>query len=216
MNFFFLSILILLFITSSFYYKTNTDQSNNNFYETNISLVFPNKNVLENADIVFRRGYGVDSNIAVNFSEGEKRFSHAGILFKEKTDYFVIHVIDDQDLKIDGIIKTPLSEYLSDIQTWAIYRYDLSEQQRIEIVFQALKLMKINHIKFDHKFDLNTDNEMYCSEFIYKVVNQNLSYKIINAGKTFLGKKFVTISDLYQSTSAQLIQSSHKNLTIKK
>jgi len=180
-------------------------------YETTLSKKFPTIQSLEDGDIVFRRGYGVDSNIAVNFSDGEKRYSHAGIIIKENDALYVFHSVDDKIQDYHGIVKEKLEPYLDGMGMWAVYRYDLSKKIRNEIAQYALIIQKSN-VFFDKKFDLSTDDAMYCSEYIYKVVNKVSPRKVITAKKRFAGRMFVTISNLYENRYSLLIDSSHKKL----
>jgi hypothetical protein len=53
---------------------------------------------------------------------------------------------------------------------------------------------------------------MYCSEFIYKVINRTTQKELISAKKYFLGKRFVTLSDLYENGNSQLVELSHSIL----
>ena len=180
-------------------------------YDTKISKKFPTAKWLENGDIVFRRGYGVDSNIAVNFSDGEKRYSHAGIIIKENDVLYVLHSVEDKKQDYHGVVKEKLKLFLNNMGMWAVYRYDLDKKTREGITQYALMIKKSN-VSFDKKFDLNSDGSMYCSEYIYKVVNKVSYRKIITAKKIFAGRLFVTVSNLYENRYSILIDSSHKKL----
>ncbi|KIM04342.1 MAG: hypothetical protein KU29_10660 [Sulfurovum sp. FS06-10] len=178
-------------------------------YEKNPSLKFPSSNLLENGDIIFRRGYGVDSTISMNFSQGEKRYSHAGMIYKTDKGIFIIHAEEDKEHGHNGVYIESIEEFLEGISIWAVYRFDLSKKLHQNMVNYALKLSKKNII-FDMDFNLLDDDKMYCSEFIYKVVNRSTSQELITAGKHFFGKNFVTIFDLYTNDMNKLVQSSHK------
>lgn len=159
---------------------------------------------LKNGDIVFRRAYGVESNIAVNFSDGEKKYSHAGIVFREGDNVSVIHSLDDRKLHYNGVVKESLANFLEGINTWAVYRYELSITLRDNIAKKALNFKNVN-IKFDNQFDLSTDDKMYCSEFIMKIVNLSTGMETIKAKKILMGRKFVTISNLYENKVSKLL-----------
>lgn len=152
--------------------------------------------------------------MAANFSEGENRYSQAGIAYKEGKDVYVIHSEEDEEGH-NGVFKERLESFLDNSPIWAIYHYRLDEKSRKEIVAKAIRYL-LKKIKFDNDFDLKDDRKMYCTEFIYKVVNRTLNKEIIHAGKRFMGRIFVTISDLYENNYALLVQSSHKKWRIKK
>jgi hypothetical protein len=177
-------------------------------YEKNPSKDFPSIGLLKNGDILLRRGYGVDSTVSMNFSQGEKRYSHAGIIQKKDDGVFIIHSEEDKDHGRNGVYIEPIKDFLDGIHIWAVYRFDLSPKLEEDVISYALKL-KSQNIIFDIDFNLNEDNKMYCSEFIYKVINRTTGKELIHAGKHFVGKNFVTISDLYQNNSAKLVDISH-------
>lgn len=180
-----------------------------NQYEKHPSKGFPSIELLRNGDVIFRRGYGVDSTVSMNFSQGEKRYSHAGIIQKTDKGIFVIHSEEDKENGRDGVYVESIKDFLDGIHIWAIYRFDVSETLENSIIEYALKL-KNQNIIFDIDFNLDEDKKMYCSEFIYKVINRTVKNEFIKAGKYFVGKKFVTISDLYQNGYSNLIEISHK------
>lgn len=180
-----------------------------NQYEKNPSKNFPSAQLLRNGDLLFRRGYGVDSTVSMNFSQGEKRYSHAGIVQKTDKGMFIIHAEEDKENGHDGVYVESIKDFLDGIHIWAVYRFNLSLKLEEDIISYSLKL-KSQDIIFDIDFNLNEDKKMYCSEFIYKVINRTTKKELIKAGKYFVGKDFVTISDLYQDSNIKLIEISHK------
>lgn len=180
-------------------------------YEKKQTLLFPKVDLVDDADMVFRRGYGVDSTVAMNFSEGEKRYSHAGIVVREDNEIYVIHSEEDEDNHQNGVSKETLHDFLSGVPIWSVYRFELPKETKKQIVKNA-KLLSKSQIVFDNDFDLDEDKKMYCSGFVYKTVNRSAGKEIIHAGKRFMSRTFVTISDLYENHYAKLVQSSHKKL----
>ncbi len=183
---------------------------NKQLYASKPSLQFPDINLLENGDIIFRRGYGVDSTVAANFSEGEKRYSHAGIIYKKEDKIYVIHSEDD-DEGHNGVFMENLDDFIDNSPIWAVYRYKVLDKIKVKMIQESLAFLH-KHTKFDNDFDLKDDDKMYCTEFIYKVVNRSAKKEIIHAGKRFMSRTFVTISDLYENSYAFLLQSNYKKI----
>jgi len=182
----------------------NNIQISKDNYAKIASFRYPKENIIQEGDIILRRMYDMDSNIARNFSNGEKRYSHAGIIVKQNNKFYVIHSIKENH--IDGISLTSIKKFLQNTNTWAIYRYKNISYQKINDI--ALSYLEKN-IKFDNNYDLN-NNKLYCSEFVYKVFNHKQN--IIKATKYFANRLFVTVSDIYQNDKCYLIQSSHRKL----
>ncbi|MDD2451493.1 MAG: YiiX/YebB-like N1pC/P60 family cysteine hydrolase [Dysgonamonadaceae bacterium] len=211
---FYLAVFLLIIISilfSAFGDSKPTQTAQTFIYEKKSSHHFPDLNLLKNGDMVFRRGYGADSTVAMNFSEGEKRYSHAGIIFIDSNNTYVIHSEEDEEYGQNGVFKEKIDEFLSNSPVWAVYRLDITKEEQLALVELALTSEK-NHILFDDNFNLKDDQKMYCSEFIYKTVNRSTNQQIITAGKKFMGRTFVTISNLYENKYTRLIQSSHKKI----
>lgn len=204
--------LLLLIIAGTFYYATTTiskKKDRSNIYSKTITLTYPDTSKLKDGDIVFRRGYGMDSIVAANFSNEEKRYSHAGVLVLENDKIYVIHSQESTRKGFDGVVKESLSSYLKEVKIWAVYRYlDVDKKKLLKHMKTALN----KNIKFDMDFDLHTDDKMYCSEFIYKSFNAISVKPMIQASKRFMSKQYVTITDLYINKHTVLLAASHKIL----
>jgi len=193
---------------NAFFQKIRKNSNFKQVYEKVASNKFPSIQ-LKDGDIILRRGYGVDSTISTNFSQGEKRYSHVGLIDQTDKGVFVIHVVEDKEKSINGLYIESLGNFLDKVSIWAIYRYDFSETSSKKMMNYIEDLKKKN-ITFDMEFNLDDDEKMYCSEFIYKVINRTTEKELIKAGKVFMGKKFVTISDVYENTNSKLVEISHK------
>ena len=176
-------------------------------YSKKATSRYPNIKLLKSGDIILRRGYGIDSIVAANFSNKEKRYSHAGIIYKDKNNIYVIHSEDNKRKGFNGVVQEKLQNYLKGIKIWAVYRYnDINSTKLISYILKEEQ----SNILFDMDFDLKTNKKMYCSEFIYKSFNKVSQKKLIIASKLFLSKRYVVITDLYLNKNAKLIDISHK------
>ena len=210
-----LSLILTIFIIgivwvfhNAFFQKITENRALKQVYEKVASCKFPSIQ-LKDGDIILRRGYGVDSTISTNFSQGEKRYSHVGLIRQTDKGIFVIHVVEDKETSLNGLYIESLDDFLDKVSIWAIYRYDFS-QKSTKKMMNYIDELKEKNITVDIEFNLDDDGKMYCSEFIYKVINRTTEKELINAGKIFMGKKFVTISDVYENTNCKLIEISHK------
>ena len=201
---------IVWIIHNAFFQKVIENKALKQVYEKVAFSKFPSIQ-LKDGDIILRRGYGVDSTISTNFSQGEKRYSHVGFISQTAKGIFVIHVVEDKEKSLNGLYVESLGEFLDKVSIWAIYRYNFLQKNSKKMMNYIDDLKKIN-ITFDIEFNLDDDEKMYCSEFIYKVINRTNEKELITAGKIFMGKKFVTISDVYENTNCKLVERSHKLL----
>jgi len=205
----YLIIVVLIVAISSTYYNQSLVEVKKNYtntYSKVITSKYPEISILHSGNIILRRGYGMDSIVAANFSNAEKRYSHAGIIIIENDKVFVIHSQESLPKGYDGVVKESLSSYLKDVKIWAVYKFDIINSQK---VLEYMKMMLKKNIKFDMDFDIKTNDKMYCSEFIYKSFNAISVHQMIKASKRFMSKQYVTITDLYINNYASLVTISH-------
>src|SRR5690606_25882054 len=87
---------------------------------------------------------------------------------------------------------------------FAVYRYDVPDSliiriaDNVQLFFQQKKM-------FDMGFDMATDDRLYCSEMICKVLNASTGNgEYVSAGFAY-GRSFVGVDDLYLHPHAKLI-----------
>lgn len=132
-------------------------------------LILSFSDKLENGDLIFRRGRSVESH-AVLMADKDGEFSHVGIICKENSQIYVIHAVPGESKgKQDYIKKDKLEDFLQPERAsrFAVYRSDFSKKIKMNAVNYALDCYKKKLI-FDDKYDLSTDDKLYCTEFIYK------------------------------------------------
>jgi uncharacterized protein YycO len=136
--------------------------------------------------------------MARNLSLEERRFSHVGILVSDNKMPAVMHAISDDDRGFDGVVTEPLSEFLADSPDWAIYRAQASREQRAEIGRWASTLREQSG-SFDTHFNLDSDEELYCTEFVWKVLKQAFPAIDIPPSHTLTGKPYIPLDQIYRN-----------------
>ncbi len=161
----------------------------------------------QNGDLILRRGEGIISDIARNFSTTDKRFSHVGILVNHKQQAYVVHSVHDQDKNHNGVVIEKLSAFLNDVADWAVYRLKLNNSQQQKFAYTALQYAEKN-IPFDSHFDLASSDAMYCTEFIWRVSEKIARPNPIRPTINLSGAAYISIEDIYRHHHATLIESS--------
>ncbi len=158
----------------------------------------PDVSQLKTGDLIFRHGRGFISNALMRLGQREKKYSHAGIVSVENGKVFVYHAIGGEENPSNKLRKDALDVFCNpaDVHAFGIYRTDLNEKQISSILALADNYFK-NKLEFDTKFDLNTDDKMYCTEFVYKVFKQALGKQDFISLTTFSGKEYIACDDLY-------------------
>ena len=191
-------------------------QSNNTFAidstEYHAACVY-NKHLVDSAvsmlrtgNIVLRMGHGADSKLLSELNARDKSFSHCGIVLVENGYPFVYHSIGGEDNPDERLRRDSASFFFSPLNNSAIAivhfdfkRSDISELQNVVTGYYKARP------RFDMKFDLATDDKLYCSEFVYKALNKTMKDTGCIAATTLLGHRFVGIDDIFMNDHANIV-----------
>lgn len=160
-----------------------------------------NLQVLQSGDLIFRNGKGMISNGFRLTSRKQPLYSHAGIVHKQNGKTFVIHLIDGGSAK--GKIRMESIDRFCDpvvCHSFGIYRSNI-EPGNIDRA--AMELYR-SGVSFDSKFDLATSDQMYCTEMVYRVLEQASTSFFIPLN-TISGKTYVACDDLFLADGTKLI-----------
>jgi hypothetical protein len=176
-----------------------TNNYNNHLVDTAVHL-------LRDGDIVLRMGMGADSYLLAMLSKKDHAYSHCGIVIMEKGYPFVYHCIGGEDNPDARMRRDSAGFFFSPLHNTALaivrYNYGADTINRLkEVVYQFYKTRP----RFDLKFDLGTDDYLYCSEFAYKVIIQATADTNYLSSSQLKGGKFIGIDDLYINPHAQMV-----------
>ncbi len=168
----------------------------------------PDYTTLRTGDLIFRHGRGAISNMLMAFSRREAKYSHAGIISIENKKVFVYHAIGGEENSSNKLRKDPLDVFCNpnDVHSFGIFRLDLDSLQLLE-VDSLSKNYFMHGLEFDTKFDMATDDRMYCSEFVYKVIMHVVRNENYLSLSTVSGIKFVACDNLYLNAHSRSIYS---------
>jgi len=159
--------------------------------------------VVQSGDLVLRTGRDYTSEVMRNLSQHDKTYSHCGLVSIENDSVFVYHAIGgewnpDQKLRRDlfAVFCNPYEN-----RGFGIYRYSLNKKEKKEVLRNIHHLYK-EEVKFDMQFNLDTDDRMYCSEFVYKAIKPALKLKTTTINHI----TFVTIDNLFSDAGCNEIK----------
>ena len=113
-------------------------------------------------------------------NEKEKLYSHAGLLFKNTNDDWVVYNISPDENGGDTLKYTPLNTFIDPSKniSCALYRYNLQPGEAGKLK-NTLDLYKNNGLVFDWDYDLQTNQKMYCAEMIASALYKSTSQRIV-------------------------------------
>src|SRR6185503_1799599 len=147
----------------------------------------PDPTLLKSGDLIFRHGRGFISQGLMQLNQREKKYSHAGIISVEGVNVFVYHAIGGEENQSNKLRKDPLEVFCSpsDAESFGVFRTDLADRQ-LQTIGAVARTFFERGLEFDTKFSLDSDDKMYCTEFVYKL------FKSIHADSCFLSLSAVS------------------------
>jgi len=193
--------LMILILASSFMISFSTKEKNiieNKNKSENVK--FNNKNIpdslFHSGDLIFRDGRGFISSAFRKLSLTDPHYSHAGIIHRENGKIFVYHLIGGEGQQ-NKMRKDLLENFCSSLQanSFAIYRSDQNGEQ----IDSLAKYFFSKEIEFDSGFSLMTNDKMYCTELLYKILVKVSGQDNFLSLTTLSGIKYVSCDNIYLS-----------------
>lgn len=176
-----------------------TNTWNKHIVDTAVSL-------LRTGYIVLRRGLGADSYMLAEMNRRNKTYSHCGIVMVEQGYPFIYHSIGGEDNPDERLRRDSANFFFSPRHNThlAVIRYSLDTVQ-VSSLKQVVTAYYQQRPRFDMKFDLATDDKLYCSEFIYKAVNKAVGDTGYISTSMLLKRRQVGIDDLFMNSHASVV-----------
>lgn len=161
--------------------------------------------LFRSGDLIFRDGRGFMSSVFRRLSLIDPRYSHAGIIHKEDGKIYVFHIMGGEGNMNSQMRKDLLNNFCSPLQSnaIAIYRTDLNGR-KIDSLAEYYFSQKI---EFDADFNLETDDKMYCTELLYKILLKVSGQDNFLPLSAISGIKYASCDNIYLSIHSKKIYS---------
>jgi hypothetical protein len=156
------------------------------------------KKIITAGDLIVRTGNDFTSESLRNLNQRNKIYSHCGIASIENDSVFVYHALGGEfnpDQKIRRDIFENFAEPYGN-RGIGIYSYRLSSNE-IKSLMVTVKRLYAMGIMFDMKFDLQTNDRMYCAEFVYKAYVMGTDGKLKFNTSHIEKFNFIGVDDLF-------------------
>lgn len=154
--------------------------------------------LIKTGDLIVRTGNDFTSESLRSLNQRDQTYSHCGIASVENDTVYVYHALGgewnpDEKLRRDKFIffAEPYSN-----RGIGIYRYLLNNSD-IDSLMTSVKKLYETGIMFDMKFDLETNERMYCAEFVYKAYVMGCNGKLQFNTSKIDNFKFIGVDDLF-------------------
>lgn len=163
--------------------------------------------LLQSGDLIFRNGNDEVSRAARSFNRKDTSYSHCGLILVENDTAFVYHALGGIYNPSQKLLREPLERFCNpeENNAVAVYRYPLSASQ-IGLLQATVRGYYAAGLKFDLFFNFQTDDRMYCAEFVFKSLNKAVGNALASYVRTDTIPFGVTTDDLFLYPDARLMR----------
>ena len=172
-----------------------------------LDSVYLKKKLVMSGDLILRTGKDFTSETFRKLSLKDKTYSHCGIASIENDSVFVYHAIGGEWNPNQKLRRDPFEIFCNPFENrgFGIFRYNFNSTEKVKLINLVQSLFSLG-IEFDMQFDLSSNDKMYCSEFVYKAVEQATENKI-KLSTTAYGKvQFISVDNLFINPECKEIQ----------
>lgn len=163
-----------------------------------LNTIYLNRKMVKQGDLIVRTGRDFTSETMRQLSAQDKTYSHCGIASIENDSLFVYHSIGGEWNPDQKLRRDPFEFFCNPLENrgFGIFRYKLSPTE-IARLTKVVQKFYAKGIMFDMQFDLASDDRMYCTEFVYKAVEEASDNRISLSTTTLNHIKFVAPDNLF-------------------
>lgn len=149
--------------------------------------------MVRTGDLVMRTGNDFTSDMLEQLCLTDKTYSHCGIATIENDSIFVYHAMGGEWNPDEKLRRDPFELFCNPYENRGvgIFRFDL-DKMGMNRLDSVVKAWYKEERRFDMKFDLSTDDRLYCAEFVTKAVEAASHHKITFSTTTI--NKFVYVA----------------------
>jgi hypothetical protein len=170
----FLFVVGLLLLCGLAFLVFSEQSSNRKLQNSTYHLTLDEKARLQEGDIIFRRGFGIISDAIAKYVPSRFPVSHCGIVVKDSLKrLMVIHTVSNTLAAVDGMQQDSLDKFVKESRKNSIIvvRYRSKEDAAAKKIADQAKKYLSQKIPFDHHFDCEDSTAFFCTELIYRVLN---------------------------------------------
>ncbi|MCC7030302.1 MAG: hypothetical protein IT257_08350 [Chitinophagaceae bacterium] len=164
------------------------------------------KPLLHNGCIVLRRGNDVISEMFSLFNKTDKTFSHCGIAFNENNTWYVYHSIGGEDNPDEKLRKDTYENFVIPLHNKGFGIYSLTTNGSvITQLHHIVDSLYARKVPFDMKFDLESNDRLYCAEMVYKSFQKASGNDSLFSVTLHNGFRFVSTDNIFVNKQAQML-----------
>jgi len=154
-------------------------------------------------------GTGMGTRLAADWSLGDKRWGHIGIVVTGPDGALeVIHADTGAPGESGEVRQVSLAAFLSDVADLGVYEVDLQGPARSAYLAYAEAAVGK---PFDHGYSIASDDSLYCSELVWRALSAGLGEDALPVKSKRLGRTYVSVSDIAENAHAHELRTVHED-----
>lgn len=142
--------------------------------------------LLQDGDLILRRGHGWVSDMIANVLKEEYDLSHCGIIAEHQGELWVIHSVSNSVSDADGMQAHRLRAFISQSKRGSVVVTRLrTDLDRGGIAIRAKDYLR-RKVPFDHHFDRNDTSSLFCSELIARILHDGYGVDVFDSTESDL------------------------------
>jgi hypothetical protein len=156
------------------------------------------KPLIAQGDMILRTGNDFTSESLRQLSFTDKTYSHCGIASIENDTVFVYHALGGEWNPDEKLRRDPLELFCNPMENrgFGVFSFKFSALQ-VKNLDSIVKAWYKKGIMFDMKFDLATNDRLYCAEFVSKAVTAASNSQINFSTSKINNFEFVAVDNLF-------------------
>ena len=145
-------------------------------------------------------------------NEGKFDVTHSGILYRRQGQWWVIHSLSSDVSETDGMQQQPLATFLNysmPEKILVVRPQGLTSEQGLKVVERALYYLQ-KGVPFDHRGVIDDPSELYCTELIYQILENDLHYLTFPQDRDQRKDAFYSMTTLYNPKYFRIVINTYK------
>lgn len=173
--------------------------------ENAYAAIYRHAGNIKNGYLVTRTGMDFTSETLRKLNRRDVTYSHCGIASIEHDSVFVYHALGGEWNPDQKIRRDFIADFADPYNNKGIgiFTYNFTSGTTEKLI-RIVQRQYNNGLMFDMKFDLATDDRMYCAEFVYKCLIQANDNKMQFRHSFIKDFEFIGVDDLFLQPKCEL------------
>jgi len=208
------TIIIILFSLWLFRFIYNKIELNK---EKSIVYILSNdeKKLINNGDIILRRGHGLVSDYIANSFNEKYKITHSGIIIKKNNKIKVIHSESSSLFATEGIQSQKLDDFTDagHKNSVIIVRFNKCKSNEYKKITNRAEYYLNKNIPFSYILKPEDTTEMFCSEVIWHIFIDEFNVDIFSDKNN--ETNFYQFNNFWDTTNFDIVINHQENFTNK-